>query len=194
MRRPARTNADGGGASRPGPRRHHLLFAEGLHPADPSLPGLLPLLHLRPAAAPRRALLPVAERGAGDRRSRPSRRLPRGAVHPRRQARAPLPRRPGGARRARPRDHARLSRGDGGPRLRRDRAAAAPQSRRHDERRHPPPPAGLGLDGPHARDRLGAPRRTGRPAFRLARQGPRRAARHHRRGRDAPPCPSPRAF
>ena len=51
-------------------RRRHLL-AEGLHPADEALPGRLPLLHVRAAAAPRRAaymtadeVLAVAREGA----------------------------------------------------------------------------------------------------------------------------------
>ncbi len=48
--------ADDGGrrAARRRPRRARLLFAQGVHSADPALPRHLPLLHLRASAAPRR--------------------------------------------------------------------------------------------------------------------------------------------
>ena len=81
------------GAARRRPWRARLLFAQGLHPADPAVPRRLPLLHLRAPAAPRRARpISTRERGAGDRPRRRQGRLPRGAVHPRRQAGTALPR------------------------------------------------------------------------------------------------------
>ena len=61
-RRPAR-----GGARAAARRRARHLLAEGLHPADDALPRRLRLLHVRPAAAARRAGVPDARRGAGDR-------------------------------------------------------------------------------------------------------------------------------
>ena len=53
---------------RRGPARH--VLAEGLHPADDALPRRLRLLHLRAAAAPRRARVHDRGRGARDRASR----------------------------------------------------------------------------------------------------------------------------
>ena len=81
---------------RPGEPRH--VLAEGLHPADDALPRRLRLLHVRPTAAPWRARVPVRGGGARDRARRRRRGLPRGALHARGQARAPLPGRARGAR------------------------------------------------------------------------------------------------
>ena len=71
----------------------HLLFAQGLHSADPALPRRLPLLHVRASAAQGRARLSLARRGARDRAGRPGGGMQGGAVHARRQAGAALPRR-----------------------------------------------------------------------------------------------------
>ena len=49
------------------------VLAQGLHPAHAPLPRRLPLLHVRAAAAARRALLPDARRGARDRPARAAR-------------------------------------------------------------------------------------------------------------------------
>ena len=92
-RRAARRSARGGARAAARRRPRHLL-AEGLHPADDALPRRLRLLHLRPAAAPRRAGLPARRGGAGDRPGRRRRRLHRGALHARRQAGAALQGRP----------------------------------------------------------------------------------------------------
>ncbi len=151
-----------------GPRRRRLLFAQGVHPADAALPRQLPLLHLRPSAAPQRTP-PIchAGRGAGDRPRRRRRRLQGGAVHARRQAGAALSR---GARRARPARPCR-PRWTISPRwpklvLRGDRAAAAPQSRRDVDRRHRPAAHGLGVARPDAGDRRpSASARRGGPHF-----------------------------
>ena len=68
------------GPRAPGPR--HLL-AEGLRPADDALPRRLWLLHLRAAAAARRARLPDRGRGARDRPGRGG-----GGLHARRSSRS----------------------------------------------------------------------------------------------------------
>ena len=128
-RRPARRGAR---AARGGPRPRRHLLAEGLHPADEALPGRLPLLHVRPAAAARRARVPDGGRGARDRAGGRRGRLPRGALHARRQAGAALPRRPRGARRARLRDDDRVPGADVRARPRGDRAPAAREPGRDD--------------------------------------------------------------
>ena len=89
------------------------------------------------AQAPRDAegALSVGRRGHRDRRGRRPGRLPRGAVHARRPAGAPLSRGARGAGGARSRDDDRLSRARRGAGSRGDRAAAARQSRRDDPKR-----------------------------------------------------------
>ena len=116
-------------------------------------------------------------------------RLHGGALHPRRQARAPLPRRPRRARRARLRDDDRLPGALRPARARGDGAAAAPQPRRDDARRAGAAAPGQRVDGDHARDDRGAARRARRPALGLARQGACPAARDdppRRRARGSP--------
>ena len=112
---------------RAGHRRH--VLAEGLRPADDALPRRLRLLHVRAAAAARRARLPHRGRGARDRTRRRRGRLHRGAVHARRPAGGALPRRARRARGARLRDDARVPRALRRPRPRRDGAPAAPEPR-----------------------------------------------------------------
>ncbi len=119
-----------GPAPAPGRARH--LLAEGLRPADDALPRRLRLLHVRAAAAPRRARVPDGGRGARD-RTRGSRGwLHGGAVHARRQAGAAVPGRTRGARRARLCLDTRVPRPLREARARRDRPAAAPQPGRDD--------------------------------------------------------------
>ena len=109
---PSRSCSPRRGACAAASAGRHLL-AEGLHPADEALPGRLPLLHVRrgrPAGASARTSRPtrcwtIARAGAAA-------GCTRGAVHARRQARAPLPRRARGARRARLRDDDRVPRAD----------------------------------------------------------------------------------
>ena len=174
-RRPSRRTARGaarrGAPAAAGAARH--VLAEGLHPADDAVPRRLRLLHVRAAAAPRRAGVHDRGRGARDRARRRGGRLPRGALHARRQARAALQGRARGAARARLRDDARVPRALRAARARGDGAAAAPQSRRHDARGAGSAAARLGLDGDHARDDRGAARRERRAALGLARQDPR---------------------
>ena len=72
--------------------RDHVL-AQGVHPADPAVPGPLPLLHVRHGARPsaaRAGAVPVAGRGAGDRPAGRGAGLQGGAVHPGRPAGGPL--------------------------------------------------------------------------------------------------------
>ena len=125
--------------------------------------------------APRRAGVHARGRGARGRARRRRGRLPRGALHARGQARAPLPRGTRGARRARVRDDDRVPRAHVRARPRRDRAPPAREPRRHDARGAGPPPDGLGLAGDHARDGLGAALAEGHAAPRLAGQAPRAA-------------------
>ncbi len=182
VQRCAAADAAGGGMARRGAWRSRLLFAQGLHPADPAVPRRLPLLHLRPSAAPGGAHLLDRRAGARYRPRRRARRLPRGAVHFGRQAGTALC---GGARRAgpaRPRDDLVLPRRDGGAGAARDGAVAASQPRRHDPRRHRSAAAGLGVAGHHAGERGRAAAAARRAAFRFARQGPGGAPRDDRRG------------
>ncbi len=67
---------DGCGSRRPGarcradgarPPGHRDLQPEGLHPADPAVPGSLPLLHVRDHAGPAARAVPLARRGGRDR-------------------------------------------------------------------------------------------------------------------------------
>ena len=116
------------------PARH--LQPEGLHPADEALPRRLPLLHVRAAAAARRARVHDDRRGA---RGRPRRRARRAAA--RRSSRSATSRSCATAPRARSWPTlgfgstleylARAAR----RRARGDLAAAAPQPRRADARR-----------------------------------------------------------
>ena len=215
-RRPRRPVRVGGAGARPGPgrrrpsRRRHLL-AQGVHPADPAVPRPLPLLHVRHHAEPACTapflspdeVLAIADagRGAG---------LQGGAVHPRRPARGPLAGGARVARRARLRLDARLRPGDGDPGARADRAAAAPEPRRHVVGGAAAAQAGRAVDGHDARDDVAAAvRGPARRALRLAGQGPGGAAagargrrpvehpvhhRHpHRHRRDARPSASTRS-
>ncbi len=95
--------ADGGGACRAGGGawvdRH--FQPEGLHPPNQALPGRLPLLHLRPGTATGRESLHDHRRGRRAGARRRARGLPRGPVHPGRQAGAALSGGPRRARRAR---------------------------------------------------------------------------------------------
>ena len=84
---------------RPARRRH--VLEEGLHPADPAVPGPVPLLHVRHRAAPAAGRLPGPRRGARDRPRRRRAGLQGGAVHPRRPAGGALAGGPGVAGRAR---------------------------------------------------------------------------------------------
>ena len=167
-----RPHGRGAAASCAGHRDARHVLAEGLRPADDALPRRLRLLHVRAAAAARRARLPDRGRGARDRASR-------------------------GGRLAAPR---RSSRSATGPR--RATASRARSSRRSDARRRSstsPDARDAVLDEtgllPHlnpgvmSRDELvalrpvaasmgimlettaGAARRPGRPALGLARQG-----------------------
>ena len=99
-RPPATTSTELCAVGRPGPRPgahrrrsagHRHLQPQGVHPADPAVPGPLPLLHVRHLARPRSAsAVPDPRRGA---RHRPPGRgagLQGGAVHPRRPARGAL--------------------------------------------------------------------------------------------------------
>ena len=106
------------------------LFAQSVHSADPSLPGRLPLLHLRRAATRGTVRLSFPGRSARDRPRRRGGRLHGGALHAGRQAGAALPRRARGAGGAGTRNDHRLSSGDVRARVARDRTAAARQSRR----------------------------------------------------------------
>ncbi len=110
-----------------------------------------------------------------------SRRLSRGALHPRRQAGAPLPGRARGAGGARLRDDARVSGARRAARARGDRAAAPSEPRRDEPRRARRPARGERLDGDHARDRLRSALGQGDASLRLARQAAGAAARDDRR-------------
>ena len=159
------------------PARH--LQPEGLHPADEALPRRLPLLHVRAAAAARRARVHDDRRGA---RGRARRRARAGC----REALFTLGDKPELRYRAARDELAALGfettleylaraarRGARG-----DVAAAAPQPRRADARRLRAAAAGGGVDGADARDdlatRLSAARRA---ALRLAGQAAGGAAR-----------------
>ena len=177
--RPSRRAPRGRG---PAGRRH--LQPQGLRPADPPVPGPVPLLHVRHGARASPGGLPRARRGPRDRPRRRRAGLHRGAVHPRRPPRGPLGGGPGLAGRAEPGLHAR-------PRLREcgsgppgDRAAAAPQPRRHGPPRAPAAAVGVAVDGDDARDhRDAALVAARRGALRLARQGARPAPPGDRRRR-----------
>ena len=130
-RRPGPGRRAGGG--RP-PRRRHLL-AQGLHPADPAVPGPVPLLHVRhrarQAAARGPRHVPVPGRGAGHRPRAARnwaarRRCSPSATGPRTAGRRPRE----WLDAARLRRHPRLRAGHGDPGPGGDRAAAAPQPRR----------------------------------------------------------------
>ena len=176
--RPATTNADGrsrgaslhvsrrpdGRGARAARARHgharHVL-AEGLHPADEALPRRLPLLHVRAAAAPRRASVHDARTRCSRSRGRAPRRAAREALFtlgdkPELRYRVAARR----AGRARLRDDARVPRALRAARARRDRAAAAPQPGRDDRarssRRCGPVAASMGLMLETTADRLAA--------------------------------------
>ena len=154
------------------------LQPEGLHPADEALPGRLPLLHVRPPAAARRARVHDDRRGARRSRARASgpaaaRRSSRSATSPscatgRRATSWP---RSGADSTVEYLAHAAAGRARG------DVAPAAPQPGRAHRGRLRAAPAGRGLDGADARDDLGAALGARRPALRLARQAAGGAAR-----------------
>ena len=89
---PAR-RAGGRGPGRAGPRPRHPghLLAQGVHPAHDAVPRPVRLLHLRPAAGPARRALPHPRSEVLASPVPAPRRVPRGAVHPGRAARGPLP-------------------------------------------------------------------------------------------------------
>ena len=125
--------------------------------------------------------VPHARRGAAHRPRRARRRLPRGAVHPRRAARGALPGRPasGSTSTATPRPSTTWWPWPARPR--RDRAAPPRQRRRPLPRRAGRAAAGLALAGDDARVAQPRPRRPPR----LARQDARAPAGHARGGRRA---------
>ena len=175
---PRRPDGRGSAPARAGNRHARDLFAEGLHSADDALPRRLRLLHVRAAAATRRARVPHRGRGARDRARGWGGRLHRGALHARRPARGALPGRRGRSSRRSGATTtleylARCAR----PRARRDRAASAPEPRRHVPRGACGAAARRRVDGDHARDDRRAARRARRPALGLAGQGARPASR-----------------
>ena len=170
----SRARDAGPGGGRPA-RRHHLL-AQGLHPADPAVPGPLRLLHLRHRARPAGQPLPVAGRGPRDRAAGRRAGLQGGPVHPGRPARGPLAPGPRVAGRARLRRHAVLRPGDGDRGARGDRPAAAPQPRRAELAGLPAAQAGRAVDGDDAGDHRGAAvHRAGRRRISAARTRTRRS-------------------
>ena len=121
-------------ALRRGPARH--VLAEGLHPADDALPRRLRLLHVRTAAASRRARVHAARRGARDRASRgrgraARRRCSRSATSPSCATASRVTSSPRSAARRTIEYLARCA----GARARGDGAAAAPEPRRDEPRR-----------------------------------------------------------
>ena len=165
---------------RPGsgqPAEDHHLLAQGLHPADPAVPGPLRLLHVRYRAAP--AAQPVPGAGRGPRHRPPGRGagLQGSPVHAGRPAGAALAPGERVARRPRLRRHPVLRAGHGHPRPGGDRPTAAPQPGRAGLAGLPAPQAGRPVHGHDARDHRAAPvHRAGRPALRQPGQGSRRAA------------------
>ena len=165
---------------RPGGRqkaRHHHLLPQGLHPADPAVPGPLRLLHVRDRPAPAGPSVPGTGRGT---RHRPPGRGPGlqgGPVHAGRQAGGPLASGPRLAGRARLRRHPVLRAGHGHPRARGNRPAAAPQPGRAELAGLPAAQAGRPVHGHDAGDDGDqAVQREGRPALRQPGQGPCRPA------------------
>ena len=126
--------------------------------------------------------------GRRHRRGRPAARLQGGPVHPRRQARGPLPAGARVARRARLRLDPRVRPSRRDPRDRGDGAPAAPEPRRDVVRGPRAAQARQRVDGTDARDVVRPAVRARRPALRLARQGPGGAAADDR-GRRRPVDP-----
>ena len=157
------------------------VLAEGLHPAHAPLPRRLPLLHVRAAAAARRALLPDARRGARDR----ARRAAHAGCH---EALFTLGDKPELRYRAAREELDRLGFPTtaaylahcAGARAAGDGAAAAREPRHPRRRRAARAARGLGLAGDHARDRERPPVAARHAALRLARQAARGAARRDR--------------
>ena len=147
------------------------LLAQGVHSADEPMSRRLPLLHVRAAAAPRRARVFAPGRGARDRAGGGCCRLPRGALHARRQARAALPGRTRGARAAGLRDDARIPGRDGEAGAARDRPLAASEPGRDDARGPGGTAARERVHGVDARGRRAGVVAAWGAAFRLARQG-----------------------
>ena len=140
-----------------GPARDHHLLEEGLHPADPAVPGPLRLLHVRDRAEAPRQPVPQPRRGAGHRPRRRAARLQGGPLHPGGPPGGPVAAGQGVAGRARLRRHAVLRPGDGDPGPRGDRTAAAPEPRSHDLAGLPAAQAGRAEHGHDARDDLEPP-------------------------------------
>ena len=173
IREPHPGRRPGGGQ----PANDHHLLAQGLHPADPAVPGPLRLLHVRDRAAPAAQPVPGARRGPRDRP--PGRRtgLQGSPVHPGRPARTTLAPGERVAGRPRLRRHLVLRAGHGHPRPGGDRPAAAPQPGRAQLAGLPAPQAGRPLHGHDARDHGHPPvHRQERPALRQPGQGPGRPA------------------
>ena len=161
------------------------VLAEGVHPADDAVPRPVRVLHVRQAACPPRRAVPHDRRGARRSPARgAARRLPRGALHPGRGARGPLPR----------------WRRSGWPRTatRRPSTTSPPPARRCSSETGLLPHANAGalgqaelerlravvaVAGDDDRDARGPARRARRPARRRARQDPGAPPRHARRRR-----------
>ena len=153
LRQPDQGRRPGGGRAA---GRHHLL-AEGLHPADPAVPGPLRVLHLRDRPAPAGQPVPGARRGAGHRPRGRGAGLQGSPVHPGRPAGAALATGQGVAGRPRLRRHAVLRAGHGHPRAGGDRPAAAPQPGRAVLAGLPAAQAGRAVHGHDAGDHRDAP-------------------------------------
>jgi hypothetical protein len=127
-------------------RCHHLL-AQGVHPADPAVPGPVRLLHVRHGARAAGQPLPVPGPGARHRAPGRRARLQGSPVHARRPAGGQVARGPRLARPERLRRHALLRPGHGHPGAGGDRPAAASQPRRADLGRLPAAQAGRAVHG-----------------------------------------------
>ena len=145
----------------------------------------MPLLHVRAATTSWRARVHDDRRCARCRAGGCERRLPRGALHARRQTRAALSHRARGARRARMPDDSRVRRARGICSARGNRIAAAPQPRRPDRRRRACTTRRQRVDGADARDDVRSLVGTRWSALRIAGQRSARTAADDslRRGR-----------
>src|SRR5689334_14286774 len=129
------------------------LLKEGVYPADEAVSGRLPLLHVRAPPPRRHPPLPRSRSGTGHRPQRRGGRLQGGAVYPWRPARAALH---GRARRAPAVGrsvHLGIPRAVGGAGAERDEPTAPPQCGGDGRGLACAPAQGLGLAGPHARNR-----------------------------------------
>ena len=163
------------GCAHPRPRlgrrrtpRHRHLQPQGLHPAHPAVPRPVPLLHVRhrarQAGGRGAGALPEPRRGAGDRSPGRGTGLQGGPLHTRRPARGSMARGGGVAGGGRIRDDAGVRPRHGDPRARGDRAASAPQSRRHVVGRDEPAQGGRAEHGDDAGDHQSSPLRRARAA------------------------------